>query len=296
MAFVYQAVWQLRPDYFRVEAATNVLPLEAAQIIWSHNPTDTAPLPRLPTDEQVSAHSLLAAYDEYRRAVDVIRTKQQQLRELEVKVAKEQKDSDTAMGKSMAQFRTEYASSAESDARQAASAVREFVRTTGVTDTSNIPLGPLSTRYAQLAIEQAQANLELAKSRQKAAEHIVGNLSEFAVGPEREQFLRTYGAQQKIQQELDRLNEHLNTIHGRINEGAWEYYSTNGPRLTYWDFLYFSLGGATAATFGDIAPNHTAIRMAYSAQIVFSMILLSLWLNDLATKRPRRVRSKKIRV
>ena len=56
------------------------------------------------------------------------------------------------------------------------------------------------------------------------------------------------------------------------------------PRLGYWDFLYFSVGAATTATFGDIAPNHTLVRMLTCVQVVLSIVLVGLMINELASK------------
>ena len=53
-------------------------------------------------------------------------------------------------------------------------------------------------------------------------------------------------------------------------------------RLTYLDFLYFSMGVATSNTFGDMIPNDRAIRFIIIVQIIFCLIVLGLFINSLS--------------
>jgi hypothetical protein len=46
--------------------------------------------------------------------------------------------------------------------------------------------------------------------------------------------------------------------------------------------LYFSIGAATTATFGDIAPNHWFVRLCVCLQVLLSVILMGLLVSELA--------------
>jgi hypothetical protein len=54
-------------------------------------------------------------------------------------------------------------------------------------------------------------------------------------------------------------------------------------RLTFLDFVYFSMGVATTNTFGDIIPNDKIIRAIIVAQLVSSIVLVGLFVNAVAT-------------
>lgn len=62
---------------------------------------------------------------------------------------------------------------------------------------------------------------------------------------------------------------------------AWE--NQRVRRLTFFDFLYFSMGVATSNTFGDIIPNDRIIRVAIVMQLLLSVLLVGLFI-DAITK------------
>jgi uncharacterized membrane protein len=53
------------------------------------------------------------------------------------------------------------------------------------------------------------------------------------------------------------------------------YLDAPQAHLGYWDFLYFSVGAATTATFGDTAPNSSSVRMLVLGSIVFSGLMIN---------------------
>lgn len=56
-------------------------------------------------------------------------------------------------------------------------------------------------------------------------------------------------------------------------------------KLTFLDFVYFSVGAATTATFCDIAPNHCSIRLLVSSQVLLSIVMVGFVVNDLNRRR-----------
>jgi len=53
-------------------------------------------------------------------------------------------------------------------------------------------------------------------------------------------------------------------------------------RLSYFDFLYFSMGVATTNTFGDLVPNDRVVRFLIVVQLVLSLVLIGLFVNAIA--------------
>jgi len=50
-------------------------------------------------------------------------------------------------------------------------------------------------------------------------------------------------------------------------------------RLTYFDFLYFSMGVATSNTFGDIITNDRVVRFVIVVQLLLSLTVVGLFIN-----------------
>ena len=59
---------------------------------------------------------------------------------------------------------------------------------------------------------------------------------------------------------------------------TWEQQRLN--RLSYFDFLYFSMGVATANTFGDLIPNDRAVRFMIVTQLILSLTLVGIFVNS----------------
>lgn len=109
-----------------------------------------------------------------------------------------------------------------------------------------------------------------------------------------EEFQRTKPQQAQLQQrralaELERsVNAQAQVVQNlslKVAEAEDNYRRTAASRLSFFDFIYFSLGGATGANFGDISPNHTFIRVLYSVQILLSILLLAMALDRITKGR-----------
>jgi hypothetical protein len=78
------------------------------------------------------------------------------------------------------------------------------------------------------------------------------NLADFYQTPEQREFLKVVEERIKANDEFVECFEAYTERRNHM-EKLWEDYR-KANALSYWDFLYFSIGAATTATFGDIAP------------------------------------------
>jgi uncharacterized membrane protein len=69
-----------------------------------------------------------------------------------------------------------------------------------------------------------------------------------------------------------------------LDNALVDYRAASAARLGYFDFLYFSVGAATTATFGDISPNSTPVRMMVCWQVLWSIVFTGLMINGLAAR------------
>src|SRR4029077_19370047 len=91
--------------------------------------------------------------------------------------------------------------------------------------------------------------------------------------------LERAGTQQNI--ELNKAQQQTLDSRRQLYQLLNKYRNETLNRLTFIDFLYFSVGGATTATFGDISPNHWIIRLLVCFQVIFSVIIFNLFVGNL---------------
>ncbi len=77
----------------------------------------------------------------------------------------------------------------------------------------------------------------------------------------------------------DQLDTVRNAERGLLE--SWERDRLN--RLSYFDFLYFSMGVATANTFGDLIPNDRVVRFVIVIQLILCLTLVGLFVNSVSS-------------
>lgn len=75
---------------------------------------------------------------------------------------------------------------------------------------------------------------------------------------------------------LKRLNREIYTL-------TKKYHANRIEKVSYWDFLYFSILASTSNNFGDMTPNSKNIKIVICFQILFSIFLIGV-LVDLIIK------------
>jgi len=87
-----------------------------------------------------------------------------------------------------------------------------------------------------------------------------------------------------LQDDIYKLKMSLPNLNGQLGVLQNRYLVETRAKLGPVDFLYFSIGAATTATFGDIAPNHWLVRLCVCIQVVLSVVLMGLVIDDLSKK------------
>ena len=86
------------------------------------------------------------------------------------------------------------------------------------------------------------------------------------------------------------LPSETDALHEKLYQAFVSYLDAAQAHLGYWDFLYFSVGAATTATFGDIASNSSSVRMLVCLQVLGSIVFSGLMINGLADAKSLLVR------
>jgi hypothetical protein len=285
MACIYQAIWMGRPDFFRVEADLNVLPLDLFQKAWGFDERKGV-LPRqVNPDLQAAAKQVQSVYDQMQTATVQLDADKRELAARQKVDAIGQKAFEDS---TVAQMEAYVAQKAGVFEPQIAAAQRQMSIlevAAGATSPEAMPAGDLAIRHSKLAVEVARLRLAQAQANSDARDYTLHNMTLFQKRPEQIAFVAQYRRTEALQKKVLHEMTELTNDNGKIYEAFDSYVTAAQAKLTFWDFLYFSIGGATTATFGDISPNHTVVRMLFSAQIIFSIVLVSLWLNDLTRER-----------
>lgn len=71
-------------------------------------------------------------------------------------------------------------------------------------------------------------------------------------------------------------NKYLRNINRDIYTLTRNYHANRIEKVSYWDFLYFSILASTSNNFGDMTPNSKSVKIAICFQILFSIILIGI--------------------
>jgi hypothetical protein len=147
----------------------------------------------------------------------------------------------------------------------------------------------ISTLRDQLAAKPSEVH-EAATIADESFKHL--QLPNLAVATVTEQATKTryIDALNEAYEEQTVENTNLIELNGKIQKNkeeqrtlieSWE--RERLARLSYFDFLYFSIGVATSNTFGDLIPNDRSVRYLIVLQLFLSLVLVGLFLNALQT-------------
>lgn len=80
-----------------------------------------------------------------------------------------------------------------------------------------------------------------------------------------------------------RINELLRKLKLDAYDLTNNYHANRIKKVSYWDFLYFSLLASTSNNFGDITPNSIYVKLTICAQLLISIFFLA-YIVDLVIK------------
>ncbi len=138
-----------------------------------------------------------------------------------------------------------------------------------------LPPGSLAVEYANISVDAARVRLDMANVEFKAREFALANLPLFQQTAEQKSFIETRQKYEELESEVSRLKMDVSAYKPKFHDAASVYYSRSKTVLNSADFLYFSFGAATTATFGDIAPNHWGVRLLVCIQVFISIMVLN---------------------
>jgi hypothetical protein len=282
MAIVYFLVWLVRPDYFRVQQDVNFLPLDLIQMAREQDVfSDSQPIKELVIpDETKVVLELRSTLDTINTLTTSISSKRESLTAL----SKAIEDGESAFLRSQTAQFDEYVKRAIAPFESAVAAKNEemqkFLQSFGAPTPEQLP-SESGVRYSRLAVERADLNARLANVRAEAYQAGLRDLRQFQNTPEQQAHIRLIEKQRDDQKQLFSLQDSRINLNSKLYRLLVDYRRLTHSKLTFVDFVYFSVGAATTATFGDISPNHWSIRLLVSMQVLLSILLVGMVVNDL---------------
>ncbi len=283
MAGVYQGVWIMRPDWFRVEADNNVRPVDLFEKAWGFD--DRSGVLQANPDLPAASARLRALYDELQVATVKLAADKGELEARQRAEGPMYKAFEASMMAQSEAYVAERVAIYEPQIKRLKAKMTLLEAQAGAKSGDDMRPGPLAVRRSRLELEAARLRLAQAEANAQARDYVVHNFAEFQKQPEQRAYLVEAHKTEALESTVRREIYGLSGYNLKLYNAFQAYADAARSKLNFWDFLYFSIGGATTATFGDISPNHTIVRMLFSGQIIFSIVLVSLWLNDLTRDR-----------
>jgi hypothetical protein len=280
----YDVLSLYRPDYFRVQTDLNVRPIDLAAGVRRFEDRGPIALPaRSSPDIGAAASRLQQAYDAAQAQSRRLAAMQREVQLAEHVVQLGNAAFLESQSAQMEIYVREKKLPFEQEILKLKPALPAVLLRAGVTSPDQLQEGPDAIAYANLRVKLAELSLASIRAEAAARGYALGHLEEFQRSPQQRAHLAAIQRMRKVQVEFEGRQNELNGLFSRVAGAESDYRKSFNSTLNFFDFLYFSIGGATGANFGDISPNHTFVRMCYAFQICLSIFLLALTL-DKVTK------------
>jgi Ion channel len=162
--------------------------------------------------------------------------------------------------------------------------MKKVLTASGAQSEDELPPGQDAVKYAQLAVNLADVELQRTRTEADAREYGLHHLTDFQQQPAQKEYIAKHNELEVLREDI--FEEQMSTVALRrdLDNALVDYRAASAARLGYFDFLYFSVGAATTATFGDISPNSTPVRMMVCWQVLWSIVFTGLMINGLAAR------------
>jgi len=285
MGLAYKCVWSFRPDYFRVQSDLNLRPIDLAARVRGYSAFDDQPLPGLPhPDIESAASRLQMAYEEAQLASGLLAADQRALRTQARTVSAGDDAFEASQWAQVDEYVRSRTAPFDRPISELQSTMAGMLRVMGVRSPDQLPEGPVAVDYADTRVRLAEQSLGRINAKAAAQHYALHHLEEFQRTPQQREHLLRRRELLALRRTIEARQGTVSRLASRVIQEEEAYRRVASTRLTVGDFLYFSIGGATGANFGDISPNHTLVRLLYSGQILLSILLLALALESI-TKR-----------
>jgi len=288
MAGVYNLLWYARPDYFRIQSGLNVRPLDLEEGLrrLPEQGNGTSQLPDLMDDEAVleSLQNIGKNYSALRKAIMSLSRDSQHLSEEDALSREAYKDFEKS------EFRQfdDYVSSQTCELQKRSDAIHTqataLLRSAGVSTEDDLP-AYLGVRYAQLMVQFHQSEADRLRKEVEARGFGLSHLTMFQDREDQKSFLELQKKVDGLYRKVDEDQAESAKAFAAVRDSLDTYRNANRRRLNYVDFVYFSVGAATTATFGDIAPNASLVRGLVCIQVFFSIGATGFLINKFASDR-----------
>ena len=114
----------------------------------------------------------------------------------------------------------------------------------------------------------------------------MSHLTDFERLPDQQEYLKHQEQTLALKSQMANLRESTNRFREKLYDAFVAYRKVALRILGYWDFFYFSVGAATTATFGDIAPNSKLVRILVCIQVLGSIMGTGVIVSGLTKDRP----------
>jgi len=287
MAALYNILWIARPDYFRIQQDVNFLPIELIQRARDENFFSTKNSPQdfsIPDDASVVSQIKSTLEDARKLSANIV-SKREELDAVSKKIGDREAAFQQSQLRQLEEYVSQQAAPFEAGVTAKAEEMRQLLQSRGVSSAEDLS-SDAGIEYAQLNIQRAEIAVRAAKAKADAYDAALRDLTQFQNTPEQKDFIATLDRQRIIQKELFALQDQRLNKNGKIYDLLVQYRQQILTKLTFADFLYFSVGAATTATFGDIAPNYWIVRLLVCFQVLTSVVLMGLVVGDLSKGRP----------
>lgn len=141
-----------------------------------------------------------------------------------------------------------------------------------------------SIRYFQFDVEVAKLNVLLAKNdvvinniKYNAYDKSLKSMPSFYDDTLFQIASLLYDRIGTLEKKKGQLLEHIRNEKEKIRIIAADYYISRVYKLSFSDFIYFSIITASSTGYGDIMPNNSIIRIFVSVEILLSLFLLGFF-------------------
>jgi hypothetical protein len=289
MPFVYKGLWYAHPDYFRIQQGVNVLPTELYAIAQAYSAYDNGPpLPPIvqPTEQDEYATKIVSTYKQFQSVSVMLATKQTELQRRTVATQAEYKSFEASMYSQIEQYVADKILKFQPDIKRLSSEMEYILRQEGVKNPDDLS-STAGIVYADLALQLAKTRLDMSKVEVDARGYALNHLEDFQRLPQQQEYVKHNKEVDALYKEVSGLRESTNDYHKQLYDALVAYRTAAEQTLGYWDFFYFSVGAATTATFGDIAPNSKFVRILVCIQVLGSILATGFTVSGLTKERAR---------
>jgi hypothetical protein len=286
MAAVYHTIYLVRPDYFRLHESVgyNLLPIDIAEAVINFPEQSIRPLPVLkPLTSESEAKHIRNIYSEVQKKSEPLYMKEQELEELKKKDVADYEIIQEIQRKQTDEFVTKRTKTFDDKIKALSALLKSILDSEGADDREKLS-SQLKVQYANVNAELSQAKIEQVLAEISARDYVLKHLSEFQQTQEQQDYMTRSRNLKQMEQEVSKAKQEIRAKRAELLDALSRYRTKSIEALTYWDFLYFSVAAATAASYGDIVPNHKWVRMIVCVQVFASIIFVGLLINNLGLK------------